>query len=165
MKVFEETKHTKFYITDTGEVFSSTTYLGDGQPKQRKVTVNKKRGYVYCRTSKRNYLVHRLVAEAFIPNPLGLKYVDHLDCDKTNNRVENLEWVTQKENVRRAVQRGRVAFRRKGDYLKYTQDDYNNVVELIAKGYTYRQAGAQVGMPYSTVAHFMRGSRGVKNEN
>lgn len=42
--------------------------------------------------------IHRLVAKAFIPNPLGLRDVDHIDGDKTNNRVENLRWVSHKEN-------------------------------------------------------------------
>ena len=42
--------------------------------------------------------VHRLVARAFIPNPLGLKDVDHIDGNRTNNRVENLRWVSHKEN-------------------------------------------------------------------
>ena len=45
--------------------------------------------------------VHRLVAETFIPNPDGLPVVDHLNADKTDNRVENLEWATVSENVRR----------------------------------------------------------------
>lgn len=52
------------------------------------------------------YLVHRLVAKSFIPNPLNLGYVNHIDGNKLNNDISNLEWVTASENLKHAYRIG-----------------------------------------------------------
>lgn len=61
---------------------------------------------LYKNKIKRQFLVHVLVAKAFIPNPNGKPYVNHLDGNKMNNCLSNLEWATIAENVRHAYKLG-----------------------------------------------------------
>lgn len=73
------------------------------------------RGYLTVKLCKdktiRSIGVHRLVAEAFIPNPDNLPTVDHIDGNKLNNRVENLQWLSLSDNCRKAVPRRSKAFK------------------------------------------------------
>jgi len=55
---------------------------------------------------QKKFHIHRLVAINFIPNPRSLPYVNHIDLDKTNNKVDNLEWVTHQENMDHAIENG-----------------------------------------------------------
>ena len=56
---------------------------------------------------RKNFLVHRLVIEAFVPNPDNKPEANHEDCDKNNNRFDNLGWTTKLENMRHAIKNGR----------------------------------------------------------
>lgn len=57
------------------------------------------------KTKRKSHYVHRLVAEAFVSNPKGMPYVNHVDYDKRNNNHSNLEWCNQKDNVLHSAER------------------------------------------------------------
>ena len=79
----------------------------------RKLIVNKD-GYNIVTLSKngktKNFLVHRLVAMTFIPNPNNLPLVEHNDDNRLNNNVNNLSWSTNDDNMKHAVERKRMSY-------------------------------------------------------
>lgn len=97
-----------YEINRAGEVYSLDRIDSRGRKlKRRKMKHTKCNGYLTVALSKNGYGrpfgVHRLIAIAFIPNPEGKPSVNHIDSNKTNNNIENLEWVTQQENTIHSV--------------------------------------------------------------
>ena len=92
-----------YEVSNTGKI-RSLNYKGHGSTKELQLYTEKS-GYVSVRLSKngrrKNYLVHRVVAFTWIENdePLTKTQVNHIDEDKSNNCVENLEWLSPKNNV------------------------------------------------------------------
>ena len=89
-----------YQISNKGRVKT----LGNNKTRKEKIRDGKiDRGYkriLLCKNGKKKQcLIHRLVAEAFLPNPDNLPVVNHKDENKLNNNVENLEWCTQAYNV------------------------------------------------------------------
>nr|DAH94678.1 MAG TPA: homing endonuclease [Caudoviricetes sp.] len=90
----------KYMVSNFGNV-KSLNYMHKNKSHLLKQTVGNK-GYLYVTLNKNGkhwtYFVHRLVAQAFIPNPNNLPTVNHMDECRTNNCVKNLEWLSYKDN-------------------------------------------------------------------
>ena len=65
-----------------------------------------KDGYLRTQFHRKTCTVHRVIANAFLPKIEGKDFVNHIDGDKTNNKVSNLEWCTREENIRHAYKLG-----------------------------------------------------------
>lgn len=90
-----------YFVTDKGKIFSKNYHRENRIAELKPRITNAGYPYVILRKNKQNFTkhVHRIVAEAFIPNPENKTTVNHKDGNKQNNCIENLEWATQSENV------------------------------------------------------------------
>ena len=117
----EDTESGIYRVTWEGRVFSQTKrripLVGKGmeftgefkfilEPERELTYTLNNRGYYSVGIRRKTHMVHRLVAQAFIPNPENKPFVNHIDGNKLNNHVSNLEWCTAQENNLHARQTG-----------------------------------------------------------
>lgn len=113
MEIWKEIKNYEglYEISSKGRVKSLARISGSCVRKERLLKLNTtKDGYSFVSLSKdskqKSFRIHRLVAEAFIPNPDNKETVNHKDGDKSNNHIENLEWATREENIQHSYDLG-----------------------------------------------------------
>lgn len=102
--------------------------------------------------------VHRLVAEAFIPNPENKPEVNHIDGDKTNNCVENLEWCTSKENKTHAWNTKLYTDKLEDHYCAvYSNNQIEQVCQLLSEGFRNKDVAEITNIHKDVIAHIKRG--------
>jgi hypothetical protein len=103
------------------------------------------------------YLVHRLVAKAFIPNPDNLEEVDHIDCNTLNNHVSNLQWVSRTQHV--AKTRQDVLNGAKSNRFKLTNDQIRDLRLDYAAGMPIKEMAIKYGIAAVNVSRIATGKR------
>ena len=118
---------------------------------------------LYKNGQKQRFYIHRLVAEAFIPNPENKPQVNHNDRNKKNNKIDNLEWVTISENIKysynfddRKKSTGCHKIGKENIMSKKVKQ-YDLEGNFIKKWESARQASIQTNIDYSTIKQVCRG--------
>lgn len=115
-------------------------------------------GVQLCKDGKsRAKKVHRLVAKAFIPNPENFPQVNHKDCDKKNNKADNLEWCTNKYNAKHAQSHDRILRGEQVWLSKCTDRSIKYIQDLINAGFTIRQISTVYMVDFGTIQKIIKG--------
>lgn len=154
-----------FYeISNYGEIKSINRFVRSSTGRKRFVMgrmikqKHNKDGYQFVTLSKngqlQNHYVHRLVAETFIPNPANKPQVNHIDGNKTNNFINNLEWVSVSENAKHAYKNGL------SSNIGATHSFAQKVIDkCTGKKYScIKEAADDLGMNYNTLRNMLCGS-------
>ncbi len=150
--------------------YNGTTYLvysnGDIYgPTGRKLKHRKNEdGYAVVSMGRRSIgrstkFVHRIVAELFLQNPHRLTDVDHLDCNRMNPDVNNLEWVSHQENVRRSYERGSHIGRAVGEKnpkARLTPEIVLKLRDEYNAGITIQEMVEKYGYPWTTIGNAVK---------
>jgi hypothetical protein len=144
-----------YSITKFGVIYSLPR---KGSPKLKfmKPVDNMESGYLRAKLSSKSiekpklFYIHQLVATTYIQNPENKPMVNHIDGDKTNNRVENLEWVTAQENHDHAFTIGLYPNQ------KLHSSQKQEVFELVQNGTPKKQVAEIYGMRLGGVSSLVR---------
>ena len=149
-------RNTKYIATSDGYIFNEKTgkYLKPQNNGQYyKVTLT------FENSQQKQFLLHRIIAECFIPNPMNKPEVNHKNGNKYDNRVDNLEWVTASENQIHSVKTG---LKPHGTDLWNGKFSKEQVIEIIKRkhnGESCKKLGLEFGVCPSTICDISRGLR------
>lgn len=146
-----------YFITEDGKVISTK----HGKTAELKAVVCSGTGYPLVTLVKegnvrKNKRIHRLLAEAYIPNPLNKTHVNHKDGVKTNNHLSNLEWCTPQENAQHAADTGLFNY----ETTKVVIEQYlADEITFVAQHESIHQAGRTTNIAWQNISKVLRGIR------
>lgn len=157
-KISPYIKIPEYYITNYGKVYSTKS------KRFLKIRVNV---YGYGRVSLHNklnisvdHLVHRLVAEVFLNNPKNYNEINHIDNNRLNNTVSNLEWCDRLHNIRHCIKSGNFyiphVFGESHPDSKINDDIVLQIRDLKSKGYSNRQLADKFNLNIKHIGKIVR---------
>lgn len=148
-------------INQVGQVISIKTR------KLIKPSPNSKGYLQVCLQGKKTHSIHRLVAITFIPNPENLPQINHIDGDKLNNHVSNLEWVTNSQNMAHGIKLGlfdempkKLKKHQTGETnsaAKLKETDVLKIYQLLKKGMGVCELARMYGVGHSQISYIKAG--------
>lgn len=147
-------------VSDTGRVvrMASSRRRGRGWQTFPELELRPRRigaGYLAIdskeQNAKRTLYLHRLVAEAFLVKPTDANEVNHIDGDKQNNNLANLEWTTHSANLQHAYKEGLHKSR------SLTPEQVQQARARVTQGYSLQQVAAEFGVSRSAISHLKQG--------
>lgn len=152
------------YIVDSEGKIYSTHNNGRGKYHQELLQRMNSDGYMEVTVGKNGHRktrrVARIIATAFVDNPLNLPEVDHINNIRTDNRAENLQWITHKDNVKKipfethskakcGIHNGRASF---------TEDQIREIRKLYNNGVTIKKIADKFKSKWSTINNIVTGN-------
>ena len=143
-----------YEVDAEGRIYSNLNWRGYGRRKV--VPVETAGGYLKVRLrapdgSRVNRAVHRLVAQAFLPERPNGSQIRHLNGNKTDNRAVNLAWGTAKDNAADRESHGRTARGENNGFSKLTESDVASIRGELSAGRSQRRVAAEHGVSQKTI--------------
>lgn len=162
----------RYQVTRTGLVRSKSRYVNSPAAGGRRFLNGKMlklaivKGYPAIQSNvdgaRYTLYLHRILAELFIPNPDGKPSINHIDGDKANFALENLEWCSHKENMRHAFNTGlatapNVGPGEQSPSAKLNDDAVRDIKRRLRAGETHRSLATEYGISTGTIGFIARG--------